>query len=352
MLAVSLLFGAIAVAGVALAVALATFSSRKGPSEGTRFLVEIPEGATSREVSRLLADEGIVSSESLMVLYLALSAHGDPVVGEHILLGGNTPTQVAEILARSPNRRKVKVVIPEGFHRFAIADRVDKLGVSSKQAFLQASTDPLLLEALEIPAPAGRGPESAEGYLFPATYELRLDSPAREVVERMVQESNLRWKRIARDHEAAIAKLHERFGWTRADIITLASMVEKEAAVDEERPVIAGVFLNRLDFDDFKPKLLQSDPTSGYGCLVAGAEVPSCATYKGKITPAINRDRLNRYSTYTTEGLPPGPIANPGVRSIESVLAPTPSKYLFFVAIGGGRHKFSETLTDHNRSIR
>ena len=129
-------------------------------------------------------------------------------------------------------------------------------------------------------------------------------------------------------------------------------MVEKEAAVDDERGLIAGVFLNRLLFDDFRPKLLQSDPTSGYGCLAAPEEAPSCATYKGKITPALNRDRLNRYSTYTNEGLPPGPIANPGERSIRAVLDPTPSRFLFFVAAGGGRHKFSETLEEHNKAIK
>ena len=103
---------------------------------------------------------------------------------------------------------------------------------------------------------------------------------------------------------------------------------------------------------DFHPRLLQSDPTSGYGCLEAPDEAPSCAGYGGKITGAINRDKRNRYSTYVNEGLPPGPIANPGDRSVLAVLAPASSNYFYFVASGGGRHTFSETLADHNKAIK
>ncbi|NUP10332.1 MAG: endolytic transglycosylase MltG [Polyangiaceae bacterium] len=350
-LAIGIVFGVALSAAVALAITLTVFSARKGPGEATGVVVDIPKGATKDEVARILADEGLVSNPSLMRLYWSLSAHGDPIAGEHVLLGGSTPDELALSLTHASSRKKVKVVIPEGFNRFAIAERLERLGVSSRRSFLGASSDPLLLEALEVPAPAGRGPASAEGFLFPATYELQVDSPAADIVERLVRESNTRWKRLADEHKEAIASLAERFGWSRAEIVTLASMVEKEAAVDDERPTIAGVFLNRLAFDDFKPKLLQSDPTSGYGCLAAPDEAPSCVDYAGKITPAINRDKLNRYSTYSNEGLPPGPIANPGERSLLAVLDPSVSRFLYFVAVGGGRHKFSETLEDHNRAI-
>lgn len=345
-------FTVLALIVAAAIVTLTVFSHRKGPGDGQHFVVMIPKQASTKEVAHILAEAGLVSNEQLMAFYLAWSTTTDAVPGEHLLLGGSTPGQLADCLSRAPTRKSAKIVVPEGFHRFSIATRLENAGVTSKQSFLEASSDPLLLEALEVPSAPGRGPESAEGYLFPATYELKLDSSAREVLERMVVESQTRWRRIAGEHADAIARLAQQFGWTRSEIITLASMVEKEAAVDDERAVIAGVFQNRLAFEDFKPKLLQSDPTSGYGCLAAPSEAPSCAAYEGKITPAMNRDRLNRYSTYTHEGLPPGPIANPGERSILAVLEPTSSRFLFFVATGAGRHRFSETLEEHNRAIQ
>lgn len=345
-------FTVLAMIVAAAIIALTVFSHRKGPGDGQRFIVVIPKQASTKEVAHILAEAGLVSNEQLMAFYLAWSTTTDAVPGEHLLLGGSTPGQLADCLSRATTRKSAKIVVPEGFHRFSIATRLENAGVTSRQSFLDASADPLLLEALEVPSPPGRGPESAEGYLFPATYELKLDSSARDVLERMVVESQTRWRRIAAENEDAIMRLAQQFGWTRSEIITLASMVEKEAAVDDERPVIAGVFQNRLAFEDFKPKLLQSDPTSGYGCLTAPSEAPSCAGYEGKITPAMNRDRLNRYSTYTHEGLPPGPIANPGERSILAVLQPTTSRFLFFVASGAGRHRFSETLEEHNHAIQ
>jgi len=345
-------FSLFALLGFALAITLVVFSRRKGPGEGQHFVLDVPAGLTPRETAHLLAEEGVVESEQLMAFYLGLSAPGEIAPGAHILLGGSTPSEIADVLTRNPARKGVKVVIPEGFNRFAIADRLESLGVVSRQSFLAASADPLLLEELEVPSPPGRGPASAEGFLFPATYELKLDTPAKEVVTRLVREANQRWKRVASDNGAAIDKLAERFGWGPAEIITFASMIEKEAGVDDERPVIASVFYNRLTSADFNPKLFQSDPTSAYGCLEAPDEAPSCAGFSGKITGAMNRDRRNRYSTYVNEGLPPGPIANPGERSVAAALAPANTRFFYFVASGNGRHTFSETLADHNRAMK
>ena len=133
--------------------------------------------------------------------------------------------------------------------------------------------------------------------------------------------------------------------------MTLASMVEKEAVVDDEREVIASVFLNRLRDPSFKPKYLQSDPTAAYGCKVMPKRLTSCRDSGGKVSPAVNRDRNNRYSTYVYEGLPPGPIANPGEASLRAVFNARPGSYLYFVAKGGGRHAFSETYEDHLKAV-
>ncbi|MBL9028198.1 MAG: endolytic transglycosylase MltG [Myxococcales bacterium] len=337
---------------VLLGVGLFLFASRVGPAAGQRFVVSVPEGKTPREIAALLAEEGLVSSELFMSLYLGLSPGPDPVPGEHFIEGGRTPSELRSLLGRSPDRPGVKVTIPEGFTRFAIAERLETSGICPKESFLAATSDPLLLEALEIPGLNGLSPASAEGYLFPATYPMKLDTPAREIVERLVREAHARWARLAESEAAGVANARAWLGWGRAELVALASMIEKEAAVADERPTIASVFYNRLLDPGFSPKLLQSDPTSAYGCLAAPTEAPSCASFEGKVTGAMNRDSLNRYSTYTHEGLPPGPIANPGEASIRAALAPAETRYFFFVAKGGGRHAFSETLEAHNRAVR
>src|SRR5262249_22074608 len=189
-------------------------------------------------------------------------------------------------------------------------------------------------------------------YLFPATYEFGLDSEPQEIIKRLVAETNRRWEPLLTEHKDGLASLHATLGWERREVLTLASLIEKEAAVDEERPIIASVFLNRLLDPAFHPKLLQWDPTSIYGCLGWPDEAPSCAEWTfGKPTPAINRDAKNRYSTYTHTGLPPGPIANPGIKSIEAALVPAATKFFYFVAQGGGRHTFSQDLGAHNDAV-
>jgi len=139
---------------------------------------------------------------------------------------------------------------------------------------------------------------------------------------------------------------------TPQQLVTLASIVEREARVPEERPTIAGVFFNRLFDPSFTPKRLQADPTVAYGCLVAGERVPSCREFDGRrITPAMVRDPDNPYSTYKHDGLPPGPICNPGLPSLSAARHPEQHPYFYFVAKGGGRHAFSASLDEHNQNV-
>jgi UPF0755 protein len=331
-------------------VYLARFAEAEGPLAGSALEIDVPEGASSSEIAALLHDQGAVSSRALMAVYLWLSPRSF-APGNHLVDGGASPRELSQLLARSDGRPKVKVTIPEGFTMFAIAERLEKLRVVSRSEFLRIARDPQELKRLEVQGTT-KPIESAEGYLFPATYEFPKNCEAASVLERMVRESNRRWARIAEDHEPALLALQNELGWSRFEILTLASLVEKEAAVDDERPIIASVFLNRLTRDSFTPKLLQSDPSSAYDCLRRPTEVPSCKGFEGKVTPAMNRDKLNQYSTYTNVGLPPGPIANPGERSLRAVLAPAHTDYLFFVAKGGGRHTFSESLAEHDKAIK
>jgi UPF0755 protein len=194
--------------------------------------------------------------------------------------------------------------------------------------------------------------DSAEGFLFPATYDFAMDSEPSQLVARMKGEFDKRFERLTRDNAMGSDLLHGQMHWGTSEIVTLASIVEKEAAVDEERPLIASVFMNRLRDPSFTPKRLQSDPTSAYGCLALPERIGSCRWYAGKVTPDINADDTNPYTTYRHEGLPPGPISNPGEKSLQAVLVPAESHYLYFVARGEGRHTFSETYAQHNDAIR
>jgi UPF0755 protein len=266
--------------------------------------------------------------------------------GLHFLTDDIGPQELVRRLERLGGATKAKVVIPEGWNRFDIAKRLQALHVTSASSFLDATVDPALLREL------GLDGGSAEGFLFPATYDLPRDSDPRDVVRRLKSEFERRFAALEQNHRLGRANLEGSLGWTRREIVTLASMVEKEAAVDEERPIIASVFLNRLRDSSFKRKVLQCDPTSGYGCLIHRDRIPACAGYAGKITHAINSDPLNDYSTYVHEGLPPGPIANPGLKSLQAVLAPSSTRYLYFVARENRRHAFSETLDEHNAAVK
>lgn len=324
-----------------------------GPTRGSATTVDWPAGLDNDQAAGVLAGLGLVRSEGAMAMFLRLTGGtGAFVAGPHLLPDALDPWDLVHVLERSSRRPTVRVTIPEGFHRFEMAVRLEKLGVVPKDVFLRLTADGVLLGELGITKADGVVAESAEGYLFPATYDLYADSDARDVVRRLVAESDRRFAALTKRHAEALERLRARFGFGRREILILASIVEKEAAVADERPIIASVFLNRLEDPAFKPKRLQSDPTAMYGCHVEPDVVPACAGFTGKASPAINRDPHNRYSTYVNDGLPPGPIGNPGESSIEAVLAPMTTKYLYFVAKGGGRHTFSETLDQHNEAIK
>jgi UPF0755 protein len=140
-----------------------------------------------------------------------------------------------------------------------------------------------------------------------------------------------------------------------AAIVTLASIVEKETGQPQERPRIAQVFINRLVKSSFKPKLLQTDPTITYGCTVApmvlGAASPACQKWDGRIHRIHLDDAANPYNTYTHEGLPPGPISNPGRAALAAVFRPDGSNYLYFVAKNDGTHQFSATVAEHEAAV-
>jgi UPF0755 protein len=216
------------------------------------------------------------------------------------------------------------VTIPEGFNIRQVASRVEKAGLSDHETFLSAATDPALARELEIPA------DTVEGYLFPDTYSFARGADAEKIIRTMTAQlrSNFpgEWEKRA---EALGLSIHE--------VITLASIIEKETGVAHERPLIASVFHNRLA----KNMRLQTDPTVIYGIK----------DFDGNLT-RHHLEEMTPYNTYRIRGLPPGPIANPGLASIRAALYPAETDYYYFVAKPDRTHQFSATLAEHNRAVR
>ncbi len=329
-------------AAIAAVLLLVVYPSSAGGGAGITRELDIQTDDPAK-----LADElheaGLVQNARMFTWYVRLTGGTRSIIkGKHLLSDDASPRELMRRLERR-NASHAKAVIPEGWTRFDIAKRLDALQICTIRSFLLATEDKKLLSEFHITG------ASAEGYLFPATYDLERDGDASEIVRQMVHLFEKRIIALEDKHDAGLKDLADSLGWGRREIVILASIIEKEAAVDDERAVIASVFLNRLRDPSFTPKRLQSDPTAGYGCLV-GTSIP-CAAYTGKITHDINVDPDNTYSTYVHDGLPPGPISNPGAHSLEAVMSPALTHYFFFVAKGGGRHTFSETLGGHNSAV-
>jgi peptidoglycan lytic transglycosylase G len=332
------------------AVGFLWFRDRRGPVGAGPVAVSWPDGLGPGDAAELLADLGLTDNAGAMTIFLRATDSVDcAVAGPHLLPSGATPRELVAALCRHPNRPEVKVTIPEGFHRFAIAKRFAQKGIVSEEAFLHASADPEALYRLGVQPSTHPRADTAEGFLFPATYPFPIDSDPATVVARLVTETQRRFDRLTKRHPEGWNRLQNELGLDRRGALTLASMVEKEAAVADERVTIASVFLNRMLRDDYPH--LQSDPTAMYGCYAMADAIPACRDFEGRATGAINRDRANVFSTYVTPGLPPGPVCNPGDASIEAVLKPADTTYLFFVAKGGGRHTFSEDYDAHQQAV-
>jgi UPF0755 protein len=211
--------------------------------------------------------------------------------------------------------------IPEGQTMFDIASAIEALGLMPAAKFLDAARDPSLLHDIAPSAP------SLEGYLFPDTYRVTRHTSASELCHILTQRFRSEWARIG-----ASADVHQ--------TVTLASLIEKEAAVPADRPLIASVFHNRLKLG----MKLDCDPSTVYAALLEGR-------YRGKIHQSDLASR-NPYNTYQHAGLPPGPIASPGAASLRAALAPAETDYLYFVARpdGSGSHQFSKNLAAHSQA--
>ncbi len=277
-----------------------------------------PFGAVARNLARL----GVVRSALLLRWYAEWKGCATQVKpGLYAFAGGEGFAQVLDHLTRG-DTVKIVVTIPEGMTVHQIGQRLQALGLVCDSDFDEAAF------AGPLPRALGLGALGVEGYLFPATYAFSPDARTDDVLTAMLARFNaVLTPRVA-------ARMFE-LGLDERQLVTLASMVEKEAQVPGERAVIASVFLNRLH----RNMPLQSDPTAQYNRA-------------GEPEPALNSvHTASAFNTYSISGLPPAPIANPGWPSIQAVLYPAQTDYLYFVARPDGTHIFSRTLRDHEAAI-
>lgn len=334
--------------GITLVYLLGVYPRRALPGQGEPVRYSIPRGATASRVAADLGRLGVIDRPFFFAAYLRLEgASGAFREGRTVLLPfGSTPQQLARRVATGLGAIVARVTIPEGFDERDVALRLEAAQLGTAEDFLRAMHDPVALRALSIHGP------SIEGYLFPDTYEFRDDQEPVAILGLMVENHRQKTDDLFDESRDELDALHRDLGFTRRDVVVLASIVEKEAAVADERATIAGVFVNRLRSSTFLPlHRLQSDPTVSYGCRAEPELAPSCAEFDGRITRAMLDDSANRYNTYRHAGLTPGPIANPGLAAIDAVLHYGHHEYLYFVARGGRRHTFSATLEQHNDAV-
>jgi UPF0755 protein len=311
---------------------------RLGPtpdSSTETVIIPVPEGASAREIGEELEDAGVIQSARLFRVLASLMGVGDDLVaGDYEFERGETALAAIRRISEGVTAPLV-VTIPEGLRAEEIGDLLERRGVVSADEFRRALGDVYSATFLgELPPDA-----ALEGFLFPATYGFSRDAGGHEVVQQLLSAFDQRYR------ETIMPSLPAD-GRSLLEIVTLASIVEREAQVAEERPIIASVFLNRLQLG----LPLQADPTVQYAVGSNPASVEQYGYWKRELTLA-DLDVDSPYNTYVNVGLPPGPIASPGLDSILAALKPADTNYLFFVARTDGSHAFAETLEEHNRNV-
>ncbi len=314
-----ILAGLVCAAGAAAYIAMSLSSPYAGFSRET--FVDFPKGTSTRYMAQMLENAGVVRHSWAFLLARALRRNATLQAGEYRFTKPESVLDVFDRIARG-DIFYYELMVPEGKNMFDIASEAEHLGLFPASRFLEAARNPALIRDLDPEAP------TLEGYLFPKTSRLSRHTTPDQLCRTMTDKFREVWRGL---HTGA--PVHR--------IVTLASLVEKEGKLAGERPVIASVFLRRLAIG----MKLDCDPTTIYAILL-----------EGNHHRTIFRSDLangNPYNTYQHAGLPPGPIANPGVASIEAVLHPAQSDYLYFVLRpdGSGGHQFSRNLADQQAAI-
>src|SRR3972149_2329112 len=302
-------------------------------SAGAPRVIYVPKGSNLKTVSSILKNEGIISNSTIFNLLVRYNAVEEALrAGEYELSTDMTPLQVLDKIL-SGRVYQYPVTIPEGYNIFEIASLLDKKELADREKIILLSFNKEFVKSLGIES------DNLEGYIFPDTYYINRGMDEKLIIKKMVD--NFR-KAVSSEK---IAEL-KGGGITLHQLITLASLIEKETGKESEKPLISAVFYNRFK----KGMKLQCDPTVIYALLLKGFKEKSYL-YDGDIK---KEDLLidSPYNTYKYAGLPPAPIANPGKSSIHAAVYPLKSNYLYFVSKQNGWHHFSSTIEEHNRAVK
>lgn len=319
----------VAVFGVLLAIGSGWFFWRavgtpyKGYEEPKK-QVEVRRGQRSADILKQLQKAGVLRDEWIPLVYMKLLRSGDSLkAGVYEFDKPLAPVEVIDKLARG-DVVLASLTIREGLDRFAVAKLFSAAGFGTEEEWKEITDQPELIRDL--------APEAAslEGYLFPDTYKFDPGTSVATIVKAMVSNFRQHW-----GEEIALISN----GLTPHQTVTLASIVETEARLPEERPIVASVYVNRVR----RRMLLGADPTVIYALKLAGR-------WDGNIRKA-DLQIESPYNTYRTPGLPPGPIANAGIASLRAAAAPATTPYLYFVARNDGSHVFATSLEEHNRNV-
>lgn len=293
------------------------------PGAAEPVVLEIGAGAPLGRIARELEEAGAIRHARAFEALARWRGEGSALrAGEYELSPAWSTAEILDRIVRGRVRTHA-IAIPEGLTAEEIADRLAAAGLADRDAFLAVVHEPGTAAALGVEGPG------LEGYLFPETYHLARGLAPRAVAASMVEQFLALWAEIEADAGAT--------GRSMRELVTLASIVEKETGAPEERPLIAAVFLNRLA----RGMRLETDPTVIYGI----------ADFDGNLRRVHLEDATNPYNTYQIRGLPPGPIANPGADALRAVVRPTESDYLFFVSRNDGTHHFSRTYREHAAAV-
>jgi UPF0755 protein len=297
------------------------------PTSTEKKIFVVEKGITPLRLSQSLQDQGLIRNAEVFYWYGKMMRKWPLLkAGEYDLSASQTSKEILGKLISGLGLQRV-LLVKEGINMYEVADLFDSQKIAPKAQFLSRMKDPNFIATLGIPGPT---PTNLEGYLFPETYYYTKTTPLDEIIRGMVKKSIATYQEVIEPYAA-------NSGLTGAQLLTLASMVEKETGAPVERPLIAGVFFNRLK----KGMKLQSDPTTIYGIW---------HRYKGN----IHRSDLlepSPYNTYTIPALPIGPIANPGREAMLAVTQPATHEFLYFVSRNDGTHIFSKTYEEHSRAV-
>jgi UPF0755 protein len=305
------------------------------PVEPTgQIIVLLRPGYSTRHIAAELKSAGVIRSERAFILWHYYHRGRSLKAGEYLFDKSSNIIDIQKRLRRGDVYFHT-VVVPEGFTMFDIAGAIEAAGLGSAEEFLKvAQTNTNLISDIDPQA------HSLEGYLFPETYQFTRMMTMQEMAAAMVKQFRQTATQIGLlSNPYSMIADHPGSGYSLHEVVTMASIVEKETSVPDERPMVAGVYYNRL----MRHVALDADPSIIYAELLAGA-------YQGALHHA-DMSFKSPYNTYRNAGLPPGPIGNPGRSALEASMHPAQNDYYYFVADAQGHHRFARTMEEHNKNV-